>query len=272
LAGEQIAVTLAGKGDQSMILTADSSVAFATSRRKTANGWNTAFIGKNRNTLREGEAPPPDEGLYPMAFLVEKDAGAVVHPHFHQADQYQVVVQGSGRLGLHDIASVAVHYTDAYSAYGPIVAADEGVSWFTLRNTWDPGARYMPAHRQQLRAARARYQHREATCGPLPPLSEPELAALTTPTGGAVIAETPDGLGTWRYTVPALGSVTGPDPSTGGGQFWLVSAGSAAIGGGALLPAQSCIFVAPEDAAACLVAGPIGADLICMQFPKRARD
>jgi hypothetical protein len=38
------------------------------------------------------------------------------------------------------------------------------------------------------------------------------------------------------------------------------------------LPVQSCIFVAPEDAAATLCAGPGGADLICMQFPKRARD
>jgi hypothetical protein len=72
--------------------------------------------------------------------------------------------------------------------------------------------------------------------------------------------------------VPANGSVTGPDPSTGGGQFWLVSAGSAAVDGGALLPVQSCIFVAPEDSAACLCAGPTGADMVCMQFPKRARD
>jgi hypothetical protein len=272
LAGDQIGVTLAGEGDRTMILTADSIVAHSTSRRKTANGWHTTFIGKNRNTLQEGEAPPSADGLYPMAFLVEKDSGAIVHPHFHQADQYQVVVQGSGRLGLHDIASVAVHYTDAYSAYGPIVAADEGVAWFTLRNAWDPGARYMPAARQQLREARARHQHREATCGPLPPLTERELGALRVPTGGAVIAETPDGLGTWRYTVPAGGSVVGPEPSGGGGQFWLVSAGSAAVAGGALLPVQSCVFVAPEDAAACLVAGPGGADLICMQFPKRARD
>jgi hypothetical protein len=175
-------------------------------------------------------------------------------------------------LGVHDIASVAVHYTDAYSSYGPIVAADEGVSWFTLRNAWDPGARYMPASRLQLRAARAKYQHREATCGPLPPLTESELAALTAPTSDTVIAEAADGLGTWRYTVPASGSVTGPAPSTGGGQFWLISAGSAAVTGGVLLPVQSCIFVAPEDAAATLLAGPGGADLICMQFPKRARD
>ena len=80
------------------------------------------------------------------------------------------------------------------------------------------------------------------------------------------------GSGTWRYTVPAGGSVVGPEPSSGGGQFWLVSAGSAAVAGGALLPVQSCVFVAPEDAAACFIAGPGGADLICMQFPKRARD
>ena len=101
-----------------------------------------------------------------------------------------------------------MHYTDAYSAYGPIVAADEGVSWFTLRNAWDPGARYMPDHRRQLREARARHRHREATCGPLPPLTELELAGLDAPAGSAVIAETADGLGTWRYTLPADGSVT----------------------------------------------------------------
>ncbi|MFL5281272.1 MAG: hypothetical protein ACJ8AW_09790 [Rhodopila sp.] len=255
-----------------MILTADSTVAHQTARRKTHNGWHTTYIGQNRNTLREGDAVPPSGGLYPMAFLVEKEGSAVVHPHFHQADQYQVIVQGSGRLGIHDVASVAVHYTDAYSAYGPIVAAEEGVSWFTLRNAWDPGARYMPEHRRQLREARAKYQHREATCGPLPPLTDAELAALARPVEAAVIAETQDGLGTWRYTVPASGSINGPDPASGGGQFWLVAAGSARVPGAAPLPVQSVMFVAPEDAAPRLQAGPKGADLICMQFPKRARD
>jgi hypothetical protein len=255
-----------------MILTADSVVAHQTSRRKTVNGWHTTFIGQNRNTLKEGDVAPSSAGLYPMAFLVEKQGGAIVHPHFHQADQFQVVVQGSGRLGTHDIASVAVHYTDAYSAYGPIVAAEEGVAWFTLRNAWDPGARYMPEHRRQLRESRARHQHREATCGPLPPLTDAELAGLTDLSGIAVIAECSDGLGTWRYTVAAGGIVAGPDPAHGGGQFWLVSAGSAGVVGGALLSAQSCVFVAPDHPAAHLVAGPSGGDLLCLQFPKQARD
>ena len=33
-----------------MILTADSTVAAQTNRRRTGNGWHTTYIGKNRNT------------------------------------------------------------------------------------------------------------------------------------------------------------------------------------------------------------------------------
>jgi hypothetical protein len=253
-----------------MILTADRPVARQANRRRTGNGWHTTFIGKNRNTLREGEAPPAADGVYPMAFLVEKDPGAVVRPHFHQADQYQVIVQGGGRFGVHPVGSVAVHYTDGYSAYGPIVAAEDGIAWFTLRNAWDPGARYMPEQRAELRAARSHHQHREATCGPLSPLSATALAELREPAGEPVIEPGSDGLGTWRYTVPAGGALTGPDPAAGSGQFWLVTAGSAALPGGALLPPQSCLFVGPDDASATLIAGPGGADLLCMQFPRRA--
>lgn len=255
-----------------MLATADAAVQLATRRKRTANGWNTPFIGKNRNTIQPGEALPPPNAIYPMAFLVEKDAGAVVKPHFHVADQYQVVIQGGGSLGKHAIGTVAVHYTDAYSAYGPIIANDRGVSWFTLRNTWDSGALYMPANREKLREGRAQYAHREATCGPLPPLSVGALAALDAVSAETVIEETADGLGTWRYTVPAGGSVTGPDPATGGGQYWLVSGGSACVPGGELLSPQSLVFVGPDEAASVMAAGPGGADLICMQFPKRARD
>lgn len=252
-----------------MILTADSTLAHGTARRKTPNGWLTTFIGKNRNTLREGDAAPSAEGLYPMAFLVEKEAGAVVHPHFHQADQYQVVVQGSGRLGVHDIASVAVHYTDAYSAYGPIVAAGEGVSWFTLRNAWDPGARYMPGARAELRAGRGHRQHREATVAPEPPVAATTLAALSTPECHPVLEQASDGLAGWRYRLPPGMSLHGADPAAGGGQFWLLLAGSLDLADHPTLPAQSCVFVSPDEAALDGGAGETGAELLCLQFPVR---
>jgi len=254
-----------------MILTADSEQARQDSRRKTGNGWNTRFIGENRNTLKPSDPLPPAGTLYPMAFLVEKQPGAVVQPHFHQTDQFQVVVQGSGRLGLHEVGSIAVHYTDPFSAYGPIVAADDGIAWFTLRNSWDPGAQYMPQQRQRLRAARARYQHRETTASGQPPLSPTELAAVTRAGCTAVLEPGADGLGSWRYCVPALGAVTGPDPSCGGGQFWLVLAGSAAAAGSAPLSVHSCVFVGPHDLPLRVDAGAAGAEVLCLQFPRLAR-
>jgi hypothetical protein len=253
-----------------MILTADSTAARAANRRKTGNGWVTTFIGKNRNTLLEGDVAPEPGTLYPMAFLVEKEAGAVVRPHFHAADQFQVVVQGGGRLGRHDIGTVAVHYTDAWSAYGPIVAAGEGVSWFTLRNTWDPGAKYMPAARSELRTARARYQHRESTSGPMAPWSDQELGRLAAPEHVAEM-ESADGMASWRFRLPAAATATGPDPGNGGGQFWLVLAGTASCGGSASLPVESCVFVGPQDAALSVTAGMLGAELLCVQFPLLAR-
>jgi hypothetical protein len=254
-----------------MILTANSEAARQT-RRKTGNGWLTTFIGENRNTLKQGQAAPEAGVIYPMAFLVEKEPHAVTKPHFHEADQYQVIVQGGGRLGTHDVGTVAVHYTDAWSAYGPIVAADEGIAWFTLRNTWDSGARYMPAAREQLRAARAQnLQHREATAPPMPAASAAELARTDQLSCGTVIEQTPDGMATWRYRLPAGASISGPDPRGGGGQFWIVLSGSAAAGGAALLPPNSCVFVAPDDRALAMMAGDGGAEALCLQFPALAR-
>jgi hypothetical protein len=252
-----------------MIMTADSAVARAASRRRTSNGWNTSFIGKNRNTLGADEAPPASDALYPMAFLVEKQAGAVVRPHFHQADQFQVIVQGGGRLGLHDIGTVAVHYTDAWSAYGPIVAAEEGVAWFTLRNGWDPGAQYMPAARATLRAARARHQHRETTAPPTPAWSGAALAGLAAAHWVTEMA-TADGMASWRVRLPPDGQALAPDPAQGGGQFWLVLSGRASCGASALLPVESCVFVGPGDAPLSLAAAPEGAELLGLQFPRRA--
>jgi len=248
-----------------VILTADAEIVRRTNRRETPNGWNTAFIGSNRYTLKADQTAPAEDALYPVAFLVEKGPGGVTKPHFHRADQYQVVVSGYGKLGLHDTGSVAVHYTDAFSAYGPIVAADEGIAWFTLRNGWDPGAKYMPASRVELRASRDKHTHWEATTDPVPPVTDATLAAASGITDAQII-EGDHGLASWRYQLPPGAKLTGPDPSTGGGQYWLVLAGSASAAGSQLLGVNSCVFVAPTDGELAAIAGPGGAELLCMQF------
>ena len=54
------------------------------------------------------------------------------------------MVGGHGTLGLHEVRPVTVHFTGAHTAYGPIRASqDAGVWYFTLRNGFDPGARFM---------------------------------------------------------------------------------------------------------------------------------
>lgn len=252
-----------------MIEVANSEIARQTARRRTSNGWFTSFIGANRHTLGPTERIPGPGVLHPMAFLVEKEAGAVVKPHFHQADQFQVVMSGGCRLGLHDVAGIAVHYTDAYSAYGPIVAAAEGVAWFTLRNAWDLGARYMPRARAELRAARARHQHRELTAPPLPATDAVGLALLEQEIRVPVLEPEADGLAGWRYQLPSGAALRGPDPSSGGGQFWLVLAGDLQAAEPEVLPPRSCLFVAPDADALSATAGAGGVEMLCVQFPAR---
>ncbi len=188
--------------EYAVVLTADSILARSTRRRQTSTGWNTAYIGANRYTLPPDEKPPADDALHPMAFLVEKGPGAVTRPHFHQADQFQVVVAGRGMLGDHEFSDGAVHYTDAYSAYGPIVAGKSGIWWFTLRNRWDPGARYMPAEREVLNAARDRHQHWELTTEVMPAALLGELCEATAVSCRPLL-EAEDGLAGWRYRIPS---------------------------------------------------------------------
>lgn len=250
-----------------MILTADATLVRQTNRREAPNGWSTSFIGVNKNTIKAGEASPAEDALHPVAFLVEKRPGGITRPHFHRADQYQVVVGGSGKMGLHDTGSIAVHYTDAFSAYGPIVAADDGIAWFTLRPGWDPGAKYMesPDNRAELRASRGEHTHWETTTEPVPALDEAALKGVVSVACERVL-EGEHGLATWRYRLPRGATLDGPDPSAGGGQFWLVLAGSLAARGSALFGVNSTIFVGPTDGALAVTAGPGGAEALCLQF------
>jgi hypothetical protein len=218
--------------------------------------WHTLYIGTSRYNMAPG-APDPEPGqLFPMAFLVEQDPGSTASAHYHQADQFQVIVGGHGTMGTHEARPVTVHFAAKHTAYGPIHASEAGVHYFTLRNGFDPGARFMtmPQNRTALRAVPGRH-HREAVIGPL---------AFE---AGAIIGPEPDGMGAWRYQVAAGDRVIGPDPAWGRGQYWVVVAGSM-INGGQTIPPRSCIFVYPEDAPFSAFAGPDGVDVIAMQFPR----
>src|SRR5262245_66091527 len=64
----------------------------------------------------------------PMAFLAQYDAGDRSCAHYHSVDQFQILVQGSGQFGRHEVAPYCVHFARAYTPYGPL-HADEKTRW-----------------------------------------------------------------------------------------------------------------------------------------------
>ena len=247
-----------------MLVTAPADRVSPNRRRgSAADGvtfWHTLFIGTSRYNMAPGEPDPAPDALFPMAFLVEQDPGSTASSHYHRQDQFQVVVGGHATLGTHDVRPLTVHFTGAYTAYGPIRAdAAEGVHYFTLRNGFDPGARFManPENRARLRAVPGR-SHREAVAGPLP---APDSRTET------LLGPDPDGMGAWRFRLAPGEQVQGPDPSSGRGQYWLVVAGSMRLDG-ETLPPRSCSFVYPSAAPFTAVAGSDGLEVLAMQFPR----
>lgn len=241
-----------------MPVIAAAETASATRRRASSNGsefWFTSFIGANR--YRQETAPPRDRDVvYPVAFLVEQDPGVTVHAHFHQADQFQVMVEGAGQLGTHDVEPISVHFGAAFSPYGPIRAGEAGLHYFTLRNGWDPGARYMPGARGELPRPRP---YRMALSQVSPDRGEPGRSVVLGPEA--------DGLGAWRWCLEEGDAFEGPDPASGWGQFWLVLDGT--LRREAALRRKSCLFVRPEEPAFRGRAGAGGLDLLALQFPSR---
>ena len=115
--------------------------------------WRTDFLGKRSDgEIRDHQ---------PQAFLIEMQANEVIVPHFHEVDQFQVFVSGSGSLGRDRDAAqpLTVHYADHHTGYGPINAGPQGYSYFTLRARSDSGAVYLhqPGYREKLKPSRKRH-------------------------------------------------------------------------------------------------------------------
>ena len=220
--------------------------------------WRTPFLTPTDGRLDKGV-------IEPMAFLVEQDPDTTVSAHYHQADQFQVAVGGSGWLGRHAVRTGSVHYANAFSPYGPVAAGPEGLDYFTLRNGWDPGAQFLPGAIEALTAHKPK-SNRQAMGDDFDLPSADALQALHEGVSRPVIASEPDGLGAWLHLAGPDGEIAGQDPQYGYGQFWVVLLGSL---GAEALPPRSCVFVTPEEPALATRAGFGGVAVLELQFPDR---
>jgi hypothetical protein len=250
-----------------MLLARSAEEARRNQRRIQVNGREyvlSAYIGAAplRGMYVEGNEVN-DNGL-PQGFLVEQPPGSVTKPHFHEVDQFQVFVGGGGRLGKRAAGPLTVQYAGAHSPYGPIVAGDAGVTYFTLRAAWDPGAKYMPQSRDKLKPGR----QRQVLGRPMVPADPAALRALSRPETIAIIEREPDGMAAWMLRLGARAEIPFPDPSDGGGQYHVVVGGSLRRDGrdfGAL----SCLYATRDEPVRAAAAGDDGLELLVLQFPRR---
>ena len=227
--------------------------------------WITSFMGRDITSPASEPAPPP-EALFPCAFLIHQEPGVAGPAHFHVANEFQIVVQGGGLFGKEAVDGICVHYAGAYSPYGPLLAGTDGLSYMTLRDTYDGGAHIMPAKRDLLKAAHRKPRALLKKCGPASAPSA--LRTLRAPECRPVVPLHEDGLAAWLYRIPPGGSSCGENPADGGGQFWLVVGGEQSERGGSL-PVRSCTFVSADEPAFRLQAGAAGLEILALQFPQR---
>ncbi len=217
----------------------------------TGTAWRTPLID-----------PDPDNLATPQAFLVEGTPGRVIKPHFHDYDQYQVVVSGDGFMGKHPLTVNAVHYSRAHTPYGPIVFG-QGMGFLTLRAHKDPGAQYLdqPETRVKLEQVNNRY-----------PFQVTEAPKFDASTAGAAVhtfdeIKDEQGLGSFSITVAPDSKALAPDPSHSNGQYLIIVRGSL-IYQGKEYKALSVAFVKPEEGSLELVAGSEGLDALVLHFPR----
>ena len=215
----------------------------------------------------KGEYMPelPGDAGAPHAFLVEQDPDTTILPHFHQQNQFQIIVGGGGLLGRHAVQPLLVHYAGAYTGYGPIVCGPQGVQYLTLRPRHDPGAQFMPEARERL----LRGPKKHFSSQPIALQDAPALRALTGVQCDELLPLEEGGLAVSFYRLPPNGTVQGLSPATGAGQYALVVGGALLHEGQTLQPLES-IYLTPDEPALVLTAAADGAEVLLLQFPPLA--
>ena len=218
----------------------------------TGTAWRTSFID-----------PDANDPASPQAFLVEGTAGRVIKPHFHDYDQYQVVVSGGGVLGKHQLQINAVHFSRKYTPYGPIVFGEQQLGFLTLRARKDPGAQYLddPEKRSKLMALENRKPWQATELPKFEPTT-PD-AALHTFTE----LKDDEGLASFSMSVAPNANALAPDPAHSNGQYLIIVRGSLHYEGKEYR-ALSVAFVKPQEGPFELVAGAEGLDVLVLHFPR----
>jgi len=215
--------------------------------------WRTEYIGFS--------PVQPDRA---QGWLLESSPQRVLRAHYHEVDQFQVIVDGEGMMGKHHVAPGVVHFSRAHTPYGPIVWSDKGMQLLTIRPRPDflGGPQFMPESRDKLRnIPRKAFQVSQQA-------RFPDTRADVHVEAMAGIHDDA-GLSAHAFTLKPGAQTRAPSPSLGGGQWILVMKGSL-FHEGRTYPAFSIAEVTPDESAFHLQAGPDGLNAIVLNFSRQS--
>ena len=210
----------------------------------------------------EWMATGTDPKLSPTIFLIEQPAGMTLPAHFHHNNQFQIFVEGSGKIGPRALSPVTVHYAGAYTAYGPLAAGPQGLKYFTVRTVCETGGVMVAQSEGQWPAG----PRRHATAKPLAPRSAADLLAMREAEETTVIPTAEDGLAARSYAVPPKTTIPSLDPGLGEGAFLFIISGSLIVNGAELTPWES-IYLSRDEVVPSITAGAEGAHFLLLVPP-----
>jgi hypothetical protein len=219
-----------------------------------------------------GSSPKPGTADYgrdvagedaPQAYLITQPPHSTTRPHFHQTNQFQLFIGGGGRVGKLRADPLTVQYAGGNTPYGPIMAEDDGIQYFTLRQAWDSGAKYLPAMNDIL----VKGQQRQAIGVKPSGGAEGILRGDGVTNSEFLIEPAADGLLVqWLALSPGSKNML-PDAAQGGGQYHVVVSGSLLRGGGEL-PPMSVEFASADEGEVAIEAGASGLEMMLLRFPR----
>lgn len=222
--------------------------------------WGTEFFGPRSS----GSVAPG-----PQATMTDMTAHETIVPHFHGVTQFQLFPAGYGTIGkaAEPLRPLVVQYKDRHTAYGPVVAGPQGLSFMALRiKTGDSAPVYLdkPGYRAKLRPSK----RRNWLSSPVSLSTESVMKFRKEASWEPLFdfAKINDGMAAHVLRLGTGQKALGPDPRLAGGYYVFVANGSL-VKGGQELPLWSMIVVESNEAGFEIQAGKNGLEALILQYP-----
>ncbi len=222
--------------------------------------WATTFFGPRSSTT---VAPGP------QATMTEMTPNETIVPHFHGVTQFQLFPAGAGTIGKGDpILPLMVQYKDRHTAYGPLIAGPQGLSFMALRiKTGDSAPVYLnkPGYREKLKPSK----RRNLFSAPIVLSTEPVLMHRKEASWEALFdaSKIDDEMAAHVLRLGANMTAMGPDPAKSGGYYLFVANGTL-INAGTEMPLWSMVVVESTEPAVEIKAGAKGLEVLVLQYPR----